>query len=81
MLSLALGMLSVGNKLQVLHVQKMGSIMCHPEFSQSATVLQLDFWEWFTVYYDKTYVYIYIIHFHQEFHGCLRTLQQCHFLQ
>lgn len=44
MLSLAFGMFSVGNKLQVLHLQKMGSIVCHTEFSQNATVLQLDLW-------------------------------------
>lgn len=35
---------SVGNKLQVLHLQKMGSIVCHTKFSQNATVLQLDPW-------------------------------------
>lgn len=83
MLSLAFGTFSVGDKLQVLHVQKMGSTVCHPEFSQSATVLQLDFWGMvYSILLKKTYtvcIYIYI-HFHQEFHGCLRTLQQFHFL-
>lgn len=32
MLSLAFGMFFVGYKFQVLHVLKMGSLMCHPEF-------------------------------------------------
>lgn len=44
MLSLVFGVFSVGNKLQVLHLQKMGSIVCHTEFSQNDTVLQLDLW-------------------------------------